>query len=201
MFISVNNDHIITLVALSLFKETMLTSSITHPEMAQAVEIFSRLDDVIKRKHFPLYRPFVKGIHRSPLDSPHKGRWHGALMFSFICAWKRLIRQARCRWFETPSRSLGRHCNGGRQTTHGSGVITNNFMLYMYIYLKRKANPVWAYLHAAVWISITCYINFPMATPILPVPGALLPRRLPSLASSPHKGPPGTTQDAGGVTR
>ena len=67
---------------------------------------------------FPFYRPFVKGIHRSLLDSPHKGRWHGSLMFFFICARKRLIRQARCRWCETLiRRSLGRHGNGGRQTT------------------------------------------------------------------------------------
>ena len=28
------------------------------------------------------------GIHRSPVDSPHKGQWHGSLMFSLIYAWK-----------------------------------------------------------------------------------------------------------------
>ena len=44
-------------------------------------------DDVIKWKHFPRYWPFVRGIHRSPVNSPHKGQWHGALMFSLICAW------------------------------------------------------------------------------------------------------------------
>ena len=44
-------------------------------------------DDVIKWKHFPLYWPFVRGIHRSPVNSPHKGQWHGALMFPSICAW------------------------------------------------------------------------------------------------------------------
>ena len=27
------------------------------------------------------------GIRRSPENSPHKGQWHGALMFSLICAW------------------------------------------------------------------------------------------------------------------
>ena len=43
--------------------------------------------DVIKWKHFPRYWPFVRGIHRSPVNSPHKGQWHGALMFSLICAW------------------------------------------------------------------------------------------------------------------
>ena len=44
-------------------------------------------DDVIRWKHFPRYWPFVRGIHRSPLNSPHKGQWHRALMFSLICAW------------------------------------------------------------------------------------------------------------------
>ena len=44
-------------------------------------------DDVIKWKHFPRYWPFVRGIHRSPVNSPHKGQWRGALMFSFICVW------------------------------------------------------------------------------------------------------------------
>ena len=43
-------------------------------------------DDVIKREHFPRYRPFVRGIHRSPVNSPHKSQWRGALMFSLICA-------------------------------------------------------------------------------------------------------------------
>ena len=27
------------------------------------------------------------GIHRSQVNSPHKGQWRGALMFSLICAW------------------------------------------------------------------------------------------------------------------
>ena len=42
-------------------------------------------DDVIKWKHFPRYWPFVRGNHRSPVNSPHKGQWRGALMFTLIC--------------------------------------------------------------------------------------------------------------------
>ena len=30
---------------------------------------------------------FVRGIHRWPVNSPHKGQWRGALIFSLICAW------------------------------------------------------------------------------------------------------------------
>ena len=44
-------------------------------------------DDVIKWTHFPRYWPFVRVIHRSPVNSPHKGQWRGALRFSLICAW------------------------------------------------------------------------------------------------------------------
>ena len=44
-------------------------------------------DDVIKWKHFPRYWPFVRGIHRSPVNSPHKGQWRGALMLSLVWAW------------------------------------------------------------------------------------------------------------------
>ena len=35
---------------------------------------------------FSRYWPFVRGIHRSPVNSPHKGQWQGALMFTLICA-------------------------------------------------------------------------------------------------------------------
>ena len=41
-------------------------------------------DDVIKWKHCPRYWSFVRGIHRSAVNSPHKGQWRGAF---FICAW------------------------------------------------------------------------------------------------------------------
>ena len=44
-------------------------------------------DDVVHWEHFPRYWPFVRGIHRSPVNSPHKGQWRRALMFSLICGW------------------------------------------------------------------------------------------------------------------
>ena len=42
-------------------------------------------------------------IHRSPVNSRHKGQWRGALMCSLICAWDW--------WFETPLRPLWRPGN------------------------------------------------------------------------------------------
>ena len=50
-------------------------------------ELWGKHDDVIKWKHFPRYWPFVRGIHRSPVNSPHKGQWRGALMISLIWVW------------------------------------------------------------------------------------------------------------------
>ena len=51
------------------------------------IRSFKFHDDVIKWKYFPRYWPFVRRIHRSPVNSPPKGQWRGALMFSLICVW------------------------------------------------------------------------------------------------------------------
>ena len=60
-------------------------------------------DDVIKWKHFPRYWPFVRGIHQWPVNSPRKGPWRGALIFSLICAWTN-------RWVNNPNAGgLRRH--------------------------------------------------------------------------------------------
>ena len=49
--------------------------------------VYTWHDDVIKWKHFPRNWPFVRKIHRSPVNFPHKGQWRGALMFSLIYVW------------------------------------------------------------------------------------------------------------------
>ena len=53
----------------------------------RAVNVLLYHDDVIKWKHFPRYWSFVRGIHRSPVNSQHTGQWRGALVFSLICVW------------------------------------------------------------------------------------------------------------------
>ena len=64
-------------------------------------------DEVIEWKHFPRHWPFAGNA-----NSPHKGQWRGALMFSLICALnKRMSKQSWGWWCETPPRSLWRHCN------------------------------------------------------------------------------------------
>ena len=44
-------------------------------------------DDVIKWNHFLRYWPFVRGIHRSPVNSPYKGQWRGALIYAWTNGW------------------------------------------------------------------------------------------------------------------
>ena len=67
----------------------------------------------IKWKHFPRYWFFVRWIHRSPMDSPHKGQWAWALFFIWYAPEKNSFsKQSKCRWFET--RLLWRYCNGER---------------------------------------------------------------------------------------
>ena len=65
-------------------------------------------DDVNKWKHFPRYWPFVRGIHWSSVNSPSQRPV--ARSFDLYLN-RRLSKQSRRRWFETPSRSLWRHCN------------------------------------------------------------------------------------------
>ena len=63
-------------------------SLIFHFTMYSGIIITNRThNDAIKWKHFPRYWPFVRRIHRSPVNSSHKVQWRGALMFSLICAW------------------------------------------------------------------------------------------------------------------
>ena len=68
--------------------------------------------DVIKWKHFLRYWPFVRGIYRSPVNSPHKGPVTRSMS-------KRLNKQTRPRWIETQSLSLWRHCNARLALQYG----------------------------------------------------------------------------------
>ena len=56
-------------------------------------------DDVIIWKHFLCHWPFMRGIRRLPGNSPHKGKWHGALMFFYLRLGQRLSKQSKRQWF------------------------------------------------------------------------------------------------------
>ena len=82
-----NNPKLLHIyIYMHVFSYTLL--DVPHWNMRHwVIIIFGKHDDVIKLKHFPRYWPFVRGIHRSPVNSPHKGQWRWALVFSLICAW------------------------------------------------------------------------------------------------------------------
>ena len=68
-------------------------------------------DDFTKWKHFPRCFSFVRGIHRTTVDSPHKGQWRGALMLSLISAWTNVWANNRDAGYLRHHCSLWRHCN------------------------------------------------------------------------------------------
>ena len=68
-------------------------------------------DDVFEWKHFPHYRPFVRGIHLS-LFIPLTKTSDAVLWYFFdLRLNKPLSKQSWGWWFETPSRPLWRHCD------------------------------------------------------------------------------------------
>ena len=74
-------------------------------------------DAVIKWKHFPRYWPFVRGIHRSPVNSPAQRpvTRNFDVLFDLHLN-KRFSKQWLGFLFETLSRSLWRHCYGNAPT-------------------------------------------------------------------------------------
>ena len=55
--------------------DTYMMNWIHAPRWRHQIEAFSAL------------LAFARGIHRPPVNSPHKGQWRGASVFSLICAW------------------------------------------------------------------------------------------------------------------
>ena len=97
-------------------------------------------DDVIIWKHFPCHWPFARGIHRSPVNSPHKDHWRRTLMFYLICTLnKRLSKQSWGWWFET--RSLWCHCNES-DVNEPHGVLTHQQLHILYSLPPRKLSVI-----------------------------------------------------------
>ena len=64
-------------------KPEPMMAYITYAYMRHSVSMMTSSNGNI----FRATGPFVRGTHRWPVDSPHKGQWHGVLIFSLICAW------------------------------------------------------------------------------------------------------------------
>ena len=70
-------------------------------------------DDVIKWKHFARYWSFVMGVHRLSVDwiPSQRAVTQTFEVFFHLRLNKRLSKQSRRRWFETPSSSLWSYSN------------------------------------------------------------------------------------------
>ena len=91
-------------------------------------------NDVIKWKYFPRYWPFVRGIHRPPVNSPHKGQWRRAMMFSLICSW------INCWVNSRESGDLGCHRAHYDVTVMGAcSNKTGHYQLNVYVEIKLKS--------------------------------------------------------------
>ena len=86
-------------------------------------------------KTFSGYWPFVWGIHRSPMKSPHKGLWSFDIFFDLRLN-KRLSKQWWSWWFDVLSCSLWRHCNDQpcciktQKETECTNLINRNTLIH-----------------------------------------------------------------------
>ena len=127
------------------------TSSLGPPYIALSAVIYGskvhiRQNDAIKWKYFPRYWPFVRGIYRLSLISPHKGQWRGALMFSLICAWIN-------RWVNT-----GEAGDLRRHRAHYDVIVMVSLALNFYQYLRVSVPLCWlqcVFLYIAQNVSIS----------------------------------------------
>ena len=93
----------------SLFVNTCILSHCPQANMAMIWDKqLSWHDDVIKWNHFPRYWPFVRGIHRSQFPAQWPVTRSFGVFFDLRLN-KRLSKQPRGWWFETPPWSLWRH--------------------------------------------------------------------------------------------
>ena len=86
------------------------------------------------------------GIHRSPVNSPHKGQWHGALMFALICVWTN-------DWVK--NREAG---DLRRYIAHYDVTV----MFYCYRN-SRVSVRVPVNKSSAIWVNLTCFTNLDMS--------------------------------------
>ena len=81
-------------------------------------------DDVIKRKHYPRYWSFVRGIHRSPSQRPVTRSFD---VFFGLRLNKRLSKQSWGWWFKTLSLPLWHHSNGESLISEHLSVMALNY--------------------------------------------------------------------------
>ena len=110
--------------------------------------------------NFLHYWPFVQGIHRWPVNSPHKDQWRGALIFSLICAWIN-------GWISNRETSNFRRHRAHNDVTvmllqlaNRSNLYTNNTLEIWNIFRKKDTVPQTFHWLWHLSYIFTCYVNF-----------------------------------------
>ena len=123
-------------------------------------------DDDTKWKQFLRYWPFVRGIHRSPVNSVHKGQWRGALMLSLSCAWMNgWVNNGEAGDLRRP---LWRHCNAVRVCNQSTSVLSHLYGALLINTLRTRQNGRYLpddifkgiLLNENVWILIIISLKF-----------------------------------------
>ena len=96
----------------------LCTSNGAPLDLYNLADICVKHDDVIKWKHFPRYWPFVQRPATRSFD-----------VFFDLHLIKRLSKQSWGWWFETPLRSLWRHCNGKGFNNKGDIFSFNSVLI------------------------------------------------------------------------
>ena len=130
---------------INITKALCMRSSVSH-SAASTEEVPLYHEDVIKWKDFLRYWPFVRGIHRSPVNYSQKGQWCGALIFPLRLN-KRLSKQPWGWWSETPWRPLWRLCNVSwylvNHVEWSRHLVSNNHKRYLIVReIKQQVNTV-----------------------------------------------------------
>ena len=121
----------------TLHKARVWSESSSPFLMLCTVMIEPKHDDVMKWKHFPRYLSFVRTGHRwIPLTRPVT---RSLDVFFDLRPNKRLSKQSWGWWFETPSRSLWRHCKGINLFPMGRGP--EQTAVEIGFYSKRNGHP------------------------------------------------------------
>ena len=79
-------DAFYNLLQACMFKIILGTLGYLRPS-SLVLTLYSRTWWRHQMEHFPHYWPYVRAIHRSPVNFPRKGQWRGALIFSLTYAW------------------------------------------------------------------------------------------------------------------
>ena len=87
--------------------------------------------DAINWKYFLCYWPFVMGIHRWPVDSPHEVQRHGTLVFSLICTWTNGDLRRHRAHYGVPLMTF-LYCSSSCALYT---IITSHIYVYIYIYI------------------------------------------------------------------